>query len=341
MAELKSAAYFRKEPGDKVACLLCPHQCLIQPGGRGVCAVRQNRAGELVAENYNQVGALHLDPIEKKPLYHFYPGSQVLSIGTFGCNFNCSFCQNWQLSKGKKGNWELKPQELINLIEERFPVGQGNIGIAFTYNEPLVWYEYLLEAAQLAKGVGMQVVLITNGFVNRQPFVELLSYVDALNIDLKSFREEYYGSYCGGSLKPVLGNIEAAAHKCHVEITTLLVTGLNDSRQELREMAQWLSQLDKNIPWHISRYYPNYKLDVPPTSLETMEQALEVGRNYLNYVYLGNVPQKELNDTYCHECRAELISRKGYQVEIMGLTPGTRGKPSCTRCGQTIPIRLS
>jgi pyruvate formate lyase activating enzyme len=355
LAGIKTASYYRQLEENQIECLLCPHQCVIRQDKQGSCRARYNLAGVLIAGNFGQVGAMHLDPVEKKPLYHFYPGKQILSIGTFGCNFDCGFCQNWQLARGSGSRGFMQPEELIKLIEEQFPHLQDNVGIAFTYNEPLIWYEYVLETSRLAQQAGLKVALITNGFLNQEPFQQLLPYVDALNIDLKSFREDYYRRYCGGRLEPVLENIKTAIQVCHVEITTLVVTGLNDSKEELEELTRWLGKLNDNIPLHLSRYFPHYKLDRQPTPAEKMLEAAEIARKYLRFVYLGNLPQLgKANNTYCHQCGRELIVRTGYQTTISGLVPDreshgvgedmarTAGQGSkasiCEKCGVKIPV---
>jgi pyruvate formate lyase activating enzyme len=355
LAGAKNASYYSKLEEDKVKCLLCPHHCVIKRDKQGICGVRHNREGELVARNYGQVGAIHLDPVEKKPLYHFYPGKQIVSVGTFGCNFDCAFCQNWQLARGNGEGGILKPAELIGLIEKQYTGRQDMVGIAFTYNEPLVWYEYVLETSRLAQQAGLKVALVTNGFLNREPFQKLLSYVDALNIDLKSFRDDYYRRYCGGRLEPVLDNIKVAAGTCHVEITTLVVTGLNDSREELEELTSWLGELNDDIPLHLSRYFPHYKLDRQPTPVEKMLEAAEIARKYLKFVYLGNVPQLgRVNNTHCPQCGWELVTRAGCRVKISGLVSDREGQgmeeysakikgqgpevSSCEKCGAKIPI---
>ncbi|MDW7673287.1 MAG: AmmeMemoRadiSam system radical SAM enzyme [Bacillota bacterium] len=332
----KEAAYYEQNDHDKVSCQLCPHNCVLSNSKAGRCGVRENVAGKLIARNYGQIGALCLDPIEKKPLYHFHPGQQIVSVGTYGCNFDCVFCQNWQLVHGNKEKYhQFTPKELVQTVREEFADSQ-NIGLAFTYNEPLTWFEYILEASQLAKEEGLKVVLVTNGFINQEPFSKLLVNIDAVNIDLKSFQEDFYHKYCGGKLEPVLDNIALAQKSCHLELTTLLVTDLNDREEELEQLASWVGTISKDIPIHISRYHPSYKLTKPPTKLETITRAYEIAAKYLNYVYLGNLWEWD-NNTYCPECNSILINREGFNIFSDGIKEHA-GQRICKKCGLKIPV---
>lgn len=338
---MKVSLHYSQLADGILQCELCPHQCIVKEGQRGRCEVRENRQGKLISLNYNLLGAINIDPIEKKPLYHFQPGGKILSVGTFGCNFNCSFCQNWTLSKGEQGKWTIKPQELIELAVQ-YAKQRGNMGIAFTYNEPLVWYEYVLEASTLAKKRGLKVVLITNGFINKRPLSILLKHVDAVNIDLKAFNNNYYTQQCGGDLQKVLANIELAKAHCHVEITTLIVTDLNDSIAEINSMAQWLARIDSNIPLHLSRYFPNYHLTNQPTPLNKMMTAREVAAKYLPYVYLGNIPQEvHANNTYCPQCKFQLIIRTDHDIHLTGLNLTDNQHVTCNNCNFHIPVIIS
>lgn len=285
---LYKASYYKKQ-GDKVRCLLCPHKCLIQAGKFGLCAVRTNEEGVLKTINYGQITAMALDPIEKKPLYHFYPGKNILSVGTFGCNFTCDFCQNYSIAQYKSRSQYVSSEDLI----QRSIEAPNNIGIAFTYNEPSIWYEYIYETAKKLKEQhpDFKVVLVTNGFMESEPLEQLLPYIDAMNIDLKSFNQDYYRKVCGGDLQPVLNTIKQASQHCHVEVTTLLVSDLNDSKEEVEEIAKFLASINKDIPLHLSRYFPNYKMEQPATDISLMKERQKDAKKYLNHVYLGNVPK--------------------------------------------------
>lgn len=285
---MKEVAFYEKREDKLVQCHVCPHNCKIKPGEKGRCQVRVNDNGILEAHNYGQVGAFALDPIEKKPLFHFYPGSKILSLGTYGCNFSCGFCQNWQLVKKMGELVSLSPHEVVSRAKAF--LDKGNIGLAYTYSEPLMWYEFVLETAELAHLEGLKNVLVTNGFINREPFLLLVPFIDALNIDLKAFSQKYYRDVCGGRIEPVLEIAKLAQKHAHVEITTLLVPGLNDSPQEIEELSQWIADnLGEDTPLHLSRYFPNYQLNLPPTPMENMRKAQEIAAQRLKNVHLGNV----------------------------------------------------
>lgn len=286
---MKEALYYRIQEKNQILCELCPRSCIIKPGARGFCRVRENRDGVLFSLNYGQVTALALDPIEKKPLYHFLPGSKILSVGTFGCNFHCGFCQNWQIAHQSTAGEYVTPEKLASLAVEMVP--KGSIGIAYTYSEPLMWYEYVLEAAQKVQEAGLKNVLVTNGYIQEEPFRSLLPYIDALNIDVKGFTEEFYQKVVKGKLAPVLKSAETAYREGkHLELTTLLIPGLNDSEKEIEALVNWISaNLGTEVPVHFSRYFPQYQMDIPPTPIETMYRAREIAGKKLKHVYLGNV----------------------------------------------------
>lgn len=309
MSDYKVMFFENKE--DKLQCRVCPHNCILKEGQYGVCKVRKNKDSEIVAINYGEVTSIAVDPIEKKPLYHFKPGKNILSIGTFGCNMTCSFCQNYSISQHKPQTQYLSIDKLIELID---PI-ENNVGIAFTYNEPFMWYEYIYEAVRIIKEYNKEtsVILVTNGYINEEPLKKILPYIDAMNIDLKSFNEGYYNQLCGAKLEPVLKTIELSAKQCHVEITTLVVEGENDSDEEIEQIAKFISNIDKNIPLHLSRYFPRYKMGNPPTEINKIIKGMEVAKKYLNYVYVGNVSGVN-NNTYCHECAELLISRDIYNT---------------------------
>ncbi len=325
-----TASFWEKlEDGGAVRCRLCPHACLIPPGRHGRCRVRLNRGGSLELPFYGRLSSIAVDPIEKKPLYHFHPGENILSVGFLGCSFHCPFCQNYRISQDTDLPTQgMSPQELTALAAR-----EGSFGIAYTYSEPLVHLEYVLETCRLARARGLKNVLVSNGFVNREPADKLLEVLDAANVDLKSFNPEFYRREIGGELEEVkrfLG--QARAHgRIHLEVTTLVIPGRNDSPREMEEIASFLASLDPDIPLHLSAYYPQYRYTLPPTPPATLEELAEVARRHLRYVYLGNVSQT--SDTLCRQCAAVLVRRRGYQVS----TPGLEGS-RCARCGSEAPI---
>lgn len=273
----------------RVRCKICPHHCNIEEGHLGLCKARINKQGEVVSENYGKLTAIALDPIEKKPLYHFYPGSKILSIGSYGCNLDCPFCQNCDISMvGGKDieTSEISCKELVNkalMLKNR-----GNIGIAYTYNEPLIGYEFVKDCAILAKEHDLYNVVVTNGYICEEPLRELLPFIDAFNIDLKGFTEEYYHKL-RGDLETVKNSIEIASRKAHVEVTTLIVPGENDSEEEIEELSAWLAKLNPEIPLHISRFFPRWRMEgKDATPVKTVYKLAEIARRRLKYVYEGN-----------------------------------------------------
>lgn len=272
-----------------VTCELCFHRCKLEEGRTGFCRARACRNGVVVPLNYGKLTSLALDPIEKKPLRRFHPGSLILSAGSFGCNLRCPFCQNHEISMVGGGGIqtvEISPEQLADKAIELVP--QGNIGVAYTYNEPLVGYEFVRDCAALVHDRGLSNVLVTNGTIEETPWKELLPLVDAVNIDLKGFTPEWY-KRLGGDLDAVKRSIALAVEQCHVEVTTLLVPGENDGAEEIRELARWLASISPNIPLHLSRFFPQYQMtDRPPTPVERVYGLAEAVRGYLSYVYTGN-----------------------------------------------------
>lgn len=284
----KLAQYFEKIEDDKVHCFLCPHHCVIRPGNVGACRARKNIGGELYSLNYGRIASVALDPIEKKPLYRFEPGSMILSAGTFGCNLKCSFCQNWSIAHKDARTVEITPEELADKAKEL--KDEGNVGLAYTYNEPSIWYEFVLDTAKLAHRKDLKNVMVTNGFIEKEPLRELLHHIDAMNIDVKGYTASFYRDICKGVLDDVKRTVEMAAEKCHVEITTLVIPGLNDAVEEIDALSRWLAGISEEIPLHLSRFFPNYEMqDVPATPRETLVKAQETAMRYLKHVYLGNV----------------------------------------------------
>lgn len=271
-----------------MTCTLCPHHCALSEGQAGLCRARKNERGKIVCANYGRVTSLALDPIEKKPFARFYPGSYILSVGSYGCNLHCPFCQNYEISMADASAQavELTPEALVEKALELRE--RGNIGLAFTYNEPLVGYEFVRDCAALAKKEELKTALVTNGMIEPEPLAELLPLIDAMNIDLKGFTENFY-KYIGGDLKTVKNTIAAAAKRCHVEVTTLIIPGLNDSADEMEAETRWLAAVDPKIPLHISRFFPRYReAERPATPVETIYALRDIASKQLKYVYTGN-----------------------------------------------------
>jgi pyruvate formate lyase activating enzyme len=284
----------KKLKNKTIKCLACAHYCIIKPRGFGICGTRQNQNGKLVSITYGNIAAIHLDPIEKKPLYHFLPGSKVLSIGTFGCNFRCPWCQNFDISQATKNKkkveyWgeKFSPEEIVKLaLAEVAP------SIAYTYNEPSIFIEFAHDIAKIAKKFGLKNIFVTNGYFSHEAFNFIKPYLDAANVDLKSMDENFYQKYCGAKLRPVLETIKKLHKtKIHLEITTLLIPGLNDQEENLQRVAKFISNISAEIPWHISGFYPTYKLaNFPPTTKKTLEKARMIGQEFgLKNIYLGNI----------------------------------------------------
>jgi len=273
-----------------VLCNLCPHKCNLSQNQTGFCGTRRNIDGKITSISYGQVTSLAIDPIEKKPLYHFYPGTAILSVGGFGCNMKCPFCQNYSISQQgiEASQGYVSPEEMLEFARKATSKA-GSIGVAFTYNEPFLSYEYLLDVAPLLKADGQKMVLVTNGQICQEPLKKLLHYVDAMNIDLKVFSEDGY-KWMGGDFKTAQNTIEMAVETgVHVEVTTLVIPGINDNTDMMRSEAQWLAQVKKDIPLHLSRYFPRYKLKTEATPVATLHRIQEISQEYLDFVYLGNV----------------------------------------------------
>ncbi len=319
----------------RVRCALCAHRCTIPDGGRGVCMVRENRGGRLYTLVYSRLVSQALDPIEKKPLFHFLPGAAALSIAAVGCNFRCDFCQNYEISqypRERKGHIlgeRISPEQVVRHAREA-----GAPIIAYTYTEPTVFFEMCADTARLAQEQGIRNVFVSNGYLSEEAAREAAPWLHGINIDLKSFSEEFYRRYCGASLEPVLQTI-ARLHELGVwvEVTTLVIPGRNDSEQELKWIAEFLAGVSPDIPWHVSRFVPAYKVhDRPPTPVATLRRARELGLEAgLKFVYMGNVPG-EGEDTLCPGCGQALIRRHGFYVLENKLQDG-----SCPRCGESIP----
>ena len=282
----KEALFYEVLPEGKAHCFLCPHSCRIDEGKVGLCRVRKNIKGKLYSLIYSRITSVALDPIEKKPLYHFHPGKYILSVGTKGCNLACPFCQNWTISQDDLTPTDnIAPEALVEKSKQ-----SDSFGIAYTYNEPFIWYEFILDTAKLVRKEGLKNVLVTNGFVNPEPLEKILPFIDAMNIDLKSIDDNFYRKTCRGKLNPVLETIKRAHKSCHIELTNLIIPTLNDSEDSLKGLVDWVyDNLGSEVPLHFSRYFPCFKLEIPATDIDTLKKAEKIAKKKLKYVYLGNV----------------------------------------------------
>jgi pyruvate formate lyase activating enzyme len=332
MSPLHEARFFEPLPHGKVVCTLCPLDCKIPEGGRGACSVRYNQGGRLYTLVYDKLVAREVNPIEKKPLFHFYPGSFAYSIATVGCNLHCSFCQNWHLSQWPRDHLPKHIDREAGLAAiarqvagERLTPGQivaaaeasGCISVSYTFTEPTIFYELAYDTAVLAKERGLLNNFVSNGFISEAPLRELAPLLDAINIDLKFFSEESYRHVSRARLQPILDAIRLYRELgVWVEVTTLVIPGLNDSDEELRRIAAFIRSVDEAIPWHVNAFYPAYRmLDRPATTIATLQRAREIGLSEgLRYVYQGNLPGEGNENTYCYDCKAMLIERLGFSV---------------------------
>ncbi len=320
---MKEALFYEEVDGDKkVRCTLCPHECTINDGNRGICGVRENSSGKLLAISYGRIASAHMDPIEKKPLYHLSPGSQILSLGSVGCNLACAFCQNWSLVTADIPHSYTPPEDVSELAKR-----YGSTGIAYTYNEPLIWYEYILDSGEINRESGLFNVLVTNGFVNKEPLERLLPIIDAMNIDLKSINDSFYRENCKGRLGPVKETIRLASEGCLVEVTCLIIPGENDSDDDIKKLADFIAGVNPDIPLHLSRYFPHRSFSAPPTPKETMLKAHDIAKESLNYVYIGNLATEVGSNSYCPNCSALLVERTGYRTKVHSLS-----KDTCVKC---------
>lgn len=331
---IKEAMLWRPEEEGRVECFLCAHRCSVAPGKTGVCGLRQNTDGKLFTHVYGEVIAAHIDPIEKKPLYHFLPGTTSFSIATIGCNFRCPFCQNWQISQAGKnekdwgGGQVLSPREIVAAA-----VRKGCRSISYTYTEPTIFFEYAWDTSRLARAAGLANVFVTNGYMTAEALRMIQPTLDAANVDLKAFREETYKKVCGARLGPVIDSIRLMRELgIWVEVTTLVVPGMNDGDEELRSIARFIASVSPEIPWHISRFHPDFKYThAPATPVETLRKAEALGRDAgLKFIYIGNV-WGESEATSCPRCGKILIRRSGFSMEENRVKAGT-----CPYCGGTI-----
>ncbi len=336
---IREAAYANVLDNGRVRCMLCPHHCTISPGASGICSTRRNQDGRLVSANYCRPISTAVDPIEKKPLYHFFPGSVVFSTGPNGCTFTCDFCQNWEIAQTTMPTPYVPPRELVRRIVE-----SGTIGIAYTYSEPYIWYETIMDVGAAVREHGLVNVMVTNGFMEPEPLRDLLTVVDAMNIDIKSMNPSFYRRLCKGRLEPVLRTCEQVRRAgCHLEVTTLLIPGENDSESEIHSLVDFIAgTLGSNTPLHLSRYFPRHRTRIEPTPLASLQRAYQIARERLEYVYLGNVASDESADTTCPACGTLLIHRTGYRTVVTPelQTDKERGVGTCGTCGKVTGIRL-
>jgi len=333
----KEAYIVKPLSSGSVQCQVCEHFCAIKPGEAGKCGVRRNVDGTLYLVVYGETIAIHVDPIEKKPLFHFKPRGDILSIGTYGCNFRCPFCQNWQMSQMRDFDDQrdyleqnAPPEALVNTcLRDHIPM------IAYTYNEPTVFFEYTYDTAKLAHEHGIKNVYVSNGYMSQAALNMIEPYLDGINVDLKAFTDEFYREQCQARLGPVKRNIAHIARETDIwiEVTTLLVPGLNDSEDELRALTEWLAEVDQEMVWHVTAFHPDYQmLDLPRTSQRALARAYEIGKQAgLHYVYVGNVMDADRESTYCPQCGQKLIQRRWYSVKELWRERGV-----CPRCGHAI-----
>jgi pyruvate formate lyase activating enzyme len=330
----KLSPYFTSLEGGEIQCELCPHRCRVAKGKRGICRVRENLGGKYYSLVYGNPCAVHLDPIEKKPFFHVLPSTTSFSLATAGCNFQCKFCQNWEISQAAPEDvysYDVPPELMVKRAKEI-----GARSIAYTYVEPTIFYEYMIDICHLTKKTGLLNVTHSNGFINPEPLKNLCEVLDAANIDLKGFTKTFYHELCGGELEPVLETLKTLKkEKVHLEITNLIIPTKNDEMSVLKEMCLWVKkELGADTPIHFSRFYPLYKLKtLPPTPVSTLEKAREVALSVgLEYVYVGNIPGHVGENTFCPKCKKMIIQRTGYMVGEINLKDG-----KCRYCGKPIP----
>lgn len=334
---MKEASYYNPVSEKKVQCLLCPHHCVIREDHHGICLTRENIGGTLISANYLRPVSVATDPIEKKPLFHFHPGAAIFSTGPNGCTFKCSFCQNHDISQGIINTRELRLNEFISLI-----LKSNTIGIAYTYSEPYIWFETIMDVGPAVKEHGLVNVMVTNGYMEPGPLSELVKVVDAMNIDVKSMNPEFYRTLCKAELEPVLRTCETVRKHCHLEITNLLITGENDSEEEVKRLTRYIAQnLGKDTPLHLSRYFPRYKMSNEPTPATTLMRAWEIAKEELDFVYVGNIDAEDKSHTRCPSCSTMLVQRHGYDVRMeKTLINDTDTAVRCGKCDKLLNIIL-
>lgn len=331
---MKESSLYKKLEDQKVRCLICAHSCTLASGKRGVCGVQENQDGCLMSLVYGKAIALNVDPIEKKPLFHFYPGTKSFSIATVGCNMRCLNCQNSDISQMVRDENRIQGQDAPPDVIVQAAIDQQCKTIAYTYTEPAVYFDYALDTARLAHEKGIKNIFVTNGYLTQEALKAAAPHLDGANVDLKSFNDQTYRDICGARIQPVLDSIRFMKELgIWVEITTLLIPGINDSEDELKTIADFIQSCDPGIPWHISRFHPTYRMmDIPPTSIEAVQRACEIGfEEGLRFVYTGNVVDEKGESTFCYQCGALLISRRGFETVSIRIDHG-----KCPECGVSI-----
>jgi pyruvate formate lyase activating enzyme len=315
-----------------IECRLCPHFCKIASGRKGICGVRKNTGEKIELMTYGVISGQSLDPVEKKPLYHFFPSHNILSIGSYGCNMRCDFCQNWHISQ--KSAESFSPDSDPDKITMECASSFKNIGLAFTYNEPVIWFEFMRDTAIRIKEKGFYTVMVSNGYVNKDPLNEITGFIDAFNIDLKAFNESFYKKLTGADLESVKDTLKQIAKTGkHLEITTLIIPGRNDSGKEMEAEAEWISgEIGEETPLHLSRYFPMYKRDDPATPQATLSGLFEIASKHLKHVYMGNTSSDSGQDTLCSKCGTMVTQRSGYNTRLMNLD----NEGNCTKCGNLV-----
>jgi pyruvate formate lyase activating enzyme len=332
----KESRFYEAFHDDAVKCTICPRKCVVQAGKLGFCGVKENRDGRLVSLTYGQLSAIAVDPIEKKPLAHFYPGSRSFSISSVGCSFTCPWCQNWHLSTSKSGELttrHVSPREVIEMARR-----QECASIAYTYNEPLINLDYVEDIARIARTKNIKNVLVTNGYISKEALTRVVDIIDAANVDWKAFNTPFYREYCRGDLQDVLdATVNMKRNGVHVEVTFLIIPKINDNEDETRAMARFLvDKLGPDTPIHLSRFFPHHEFShLPSTPVETLYRAREITMEEgVRYVYVGNVPLNDYSDTHCNQCGEKVIERWGYKISGWRLDEKNR----CIKCGSDIPI---
>jgi pyruvate formate lyase activating enzyme len=331
---MKKASFYHRE-NQNIRCLLCPHGCLIKPDQRGICGVRENRNGSLVSLIWGRLSAINSDPIEKKPLYHFFPDTEILSLGSFGCNLSCLFCQNHGIAQRDYSAIEdktvIEPDQIIKRI------GESHCGVAFTYNEPIVWFEYMISCAGKVKNACKKTVLVSNGYINSEPLKSLIPVIDAFSIDLKAFNDRFYKEISGGSLEPVKNSLMQIAHSSsHLEVDYLVIPGLNDDTNEFHSMLKWYcDHLGRHVPLHINRYFPHHRMNRPMTPERTLKELFDRASEELDYVYAGNIRTDWGHDTFCPACHKKIIEREGGRINVLNRSS------QCVNCGYQLNIIMN
>ncbi len=328
---MREAELYHRMPGNAVSCFLCQRRCYLKDGETGFCHVRRNTGGKLYSINWGKCAAYNVDPIEKKPFYHFMPGSPVFSFAAPGCNFRCEHCQNWEIAQPAKiTGQDISPQRMVELA-----LASGSEGMAYTYTEPTIFFEYAKDTAEIARKKGLYNVFVTNGYMTPDA-IGKMDFLDAARIDLKAFTDKFYREVCGSAhLDPVLKSIKLLHGRMHVEVITLLIPTLNDSDEEIRALSAWVRELDAETPLHFTAYYPANRMTIPPTPVETLDRARKIAMEEgLKYVYTGNRPGDEGENTYCPKCRTKVIARLGMEMVKNSLVKGNL----CPNCGARLPI---